>query len=94
MNSGLQCLSHIMELTRYFLEDKYLKDINKNNPLGTGGALSIAYAKMIKNLWMGTESSFSPTALKRAIGNFQSMFSGYAQHDSGELVSFLLDGLH
>ena len=83
MNSGLQCLSHIMELTNYFLENKYLQEINKENPLGTGGELSKAYAKMLQNLWMGTEASFSPTSLKRAISNFQNMFSGYAQHDSG-----------
>lgn len=83
MNSGLQCLSHVMELTKYFLEDKYLKEINKNNPLGTGGELSIAYGKMLKNLWMGSETSFSPTQLKRAIGKFQPMFMGYNQHDSG-----------
>jgi hypothetical protein len=28
------------------------------------------------------------------IGEFQPRFSGYAQHDSSELLSFLLDGLH
>lgn len=40
MNSGLQCLSHISELTQYFLENVYLNDINKENPLGTQGELS------------------------------------------------------
>jgi ubiquitin carboxyl-terminal hydrolase 4/11/15 len=54
----------------------------------------MAYGKMLKNLWMGSDTSFSPTQLKRAIGKFQPMFMGYNQHDSGELVSFLLDGLH
>jgi ubiquitin carboxyl-terminal hydrolase 4/11/15 len=43
---------------------------------------------------MGSDSSVSPTHLKRAIGKFQNMFMGYNQHDSGELVSYLLDGLH
>jgi len=37
MNSGLQCLSHIKELTEYFLSGVYLKDINRTNPLGTQG---------------------------------------------------------
>jgi ubiquitin carboxyl-terminal hydrolase 4/11/15 len=36
----------------------------------------------------------SPSVLKRAIGKFQPMFVGYDQHDSGELISYLLDGLH
>lgn len=94
MNSGLQCLSHVLDLTDYFLSNRYLQDINKNNPLGTQGELCTAYAHMLKNLWFGSDSSFSPTQLKRAIGKFQPMFSGYNQHDSGELVTYLLDGLH
>lgn len=94
MNSGLQCLSHITELTQYFLEDKYINEINKENKLGTKGELSTAYAKLLKNLWMGSDSSVSPTQLKRAIGKYQPMFMGYNQHDSGELVSYLLDGIH
>ena len=49
---------------------------------------------MLKNLWYGSDSSFSPTQLKRAIGKYQPMFSGYQQHDSGELINYLLDGFH
>lgn len=49
---------------------------------------------MLKNVWFGTESSFSPNLLKRAIGKFQPMFSGFNQHDSGELINYFLDGLH
>lgn len=94
MNSGLQCISHVTELTEYFLKNTYIKDINKTNPLGTQGQLCTAFAKMLKSLWFGTDSSFSPTQLKRAIGKFQPMFSGYNQHDSGELITYLLDGLH
>lgn len=94
MNSGLQCLSHIAWLSEFFLSGGYINDINKDNPLGTKGQLSTHYAKMIRNLWFGTDSSYSPTQLKKAIGKFQPMFSGYNQHDSGELITYLLDGLH
>jgi ubiquitin carboxyl-terminal hydrolase 4/11/15 len=45
-------------------------------------------------MWFGEEYSLAPTDLKRAIGKFQPMFIGYDQHDSGELISYLLDGLH
>ena len=37
MNSGLQCISHVLEMTEYFLTNKFVKDINKDNPLGTQG---------------------------------------------------------
>ena len=53
MNSGLQCCSHIPELSYYFLTNEFADDINKDNPLGTGGELSNHYAKVIKQLWYG-----------------------------------------
>lgn len=62
--------------------------------MGTKGELSTFFAKMLQNLWFGTESAFAPTKLKKAIGKFQPMFSGYNQHDSSELINYLLDGLH
>ena len=37
MNSGIQCLTSVMEFTEYFLRGQYLKEINLSNPLGTKG---------------------------------------------------------
>lgn len=37
MNSILQCINHMNPITQYFLKGDYIKDINKNNPLGSGG---------------------------------------------------------
>ena len=36
MNSSLQCLSNTQELTNYFLNNEFLKDMNKSNLLGPG----------------------------------------------------------
>lgn len=36
MNSALQCLSNVSPLTEYFLSNKYIKDLNLDNPIGTG----------------------------------------------------------
>lgn len=94
MNSGIQCITSIGALTEYFLTNLYIPDINEQNPIGTKGELSKAYAKQLQKMWYGEEESVAPTVLKRAIGKFQPMFSGYDQHDSGELISYLLDGLH
>lgn len=94
MNSALQCLSHATPLTRHFLSHKYKLDVNASNPLGTGGKLSTAYADLIKELWMGSGTSFSPTALKRAVALFAPRFAGTLQHDSQEFLAYLLDGLH
>ena len=44
MNSALQCLSNTWILTKYFLECHFKKEINKDNPLGTSGALAFHYS--------------------------------------------------
>jgi ubiquitin carboxyl-terminal hydrolase 4/11/15 len=35
MNSALQCMSHIYELTEYMLTNKFIADLNPHNPIGT-----------------------------------------------------------
>ncbi|KAJ4473567.1 hypothetical protein J3R30DRAFT_3509735 [Lentinula aciculospora] len=41
-----------------------------------------------------TTASYSPRDFKSQLSRFAPQFSGYQQHDSQELVAFLLDGLH
>ncbi|KAI9242543.1 MAG: hypothetical protein BYD32DRAFT_477586, partial [Podila humilis] len=59
-----------------------------------GGEVSHAYANLIDKLWNGTSKVFSPCDFKSTIGRFSPSFTGYHQHDSQELLAFLLDGLH
>jgi ubiquitin carboxyl-terminal hydrolase 4/11/15 len=94
MNSGLQCLSNTYELTQYILEDKYKEDMNPDNPLGSRCKLIREYATLIKEMWLETARTVSPWKFKHALSNFAHQFSGYHQHDSQELLSFLLDGIH
>lgn len=64
MNSALQCLSNVPELTEYFLSDKVFSEINASNVLGTGGRLAKAYAELIRNLWSGNNTSVKPYEFK------------------------------
>jgi ubiquitin carboxyl-terminal hydrolase 4/11 len=73
MNGGLQCMLNMKDLAEYFLENKFLKEINENNPLGTKGKLVKKYASLVKNVWFGTQSVFSPWALKTALSQFAPM---------------------
>lgn len=94
MNTSLQCIANCYELSQYFLTDIYKKDINTDNPLGTQGALARSYANLLKELYYGESNYYSPRHFKKAIATFQSMFTGYQQHDTQEFLNFLLDGLH
>ena len=94
LNSAIQCLSHTECLTNHFIFDGYLADINVANILGTGGKLANVYADLMKKMWFGISSSVRPTQLQREICRFAPYFSGRQQHDSQELLAFLIDGLH
>ncbi|XP_035581279.1 ubiquitin carboxyl-terminal hydrolase 11 isoform X2 [Zalophus californianus] len=94
MNSALQCLSNVPQLTEYFLKNHYLEELNFCNPLGMKGEIAEAYADLVKQAWSGHHRSIVPHVFKTKVGHFASQFLGYQQHDSQELLSFLLDGLH
>lgn len=97
MNSALQCLVHIPELTQYFLLDCFQKELNVDNPLGMSGKIAQSFANLIHNLFgkkSPSVSSYTPREFKSTIGHFNSMFAGYQQQDSQEFLAFLLDGLH
>nr|XP_043638902.1 ubiquitin carboxyl-terminal hydrolase 9-like [Erigeron canadensis] len=93
MNSALQCLVHTPPLVDYFLQD-YTDEINKQNPLGMHGELAVAFGELLRKLWSSGRTSVPPRAFKGKLARFAPQFSGYNQHDSQELLAFLLDGLH
>ena len=94
MNSSIQCLSNTYALTRYFLDEMFKEELNTDNVLGTGGKLAVQFARLLNELWNEESPVVTPWSFKKVVGNFQPMFSGFAQHDSAELLSFVLDGLH
>mmetsp|Transcript_16921 Transcript_16921/g.23942 ORF Transcript_16921/g.23942 Transcript_16921/m.23942 type:complete len:685 (-) Transcript_16921:63-2117(-) len=94
MNSSLQCLSHTIPLTDYFLGYDYRKEINHENFLGTKGELANAYAVLMKEMWLSKKKSLAPSSFKASLGHFAPQFAGYDQHDCQELLAFLLDGIH
>jgi ubiquitin carboxyl-terminal hydrolase 4/11/15 len=95
MNSALQCLRSVEELSMYFLSNKWKEDINVNNPIGHKGAIAKVYAGLLAGIYdLGASSSFSPKNFKNALGKANSLFSGYGQQDSQEFVSWLVDALH
>lgn len=94
MNSVLQCFNQTPFFHQYFLQDKYIAEINKENPLGNGGEVARNWAELMKAMWSGKYKVVVPIDFKKTIGQFAPRFMGFQQQDSQELLSFLLDGIH
>jgi ubiquitin carboxyl-terminal hydrolase 8 len=90
----VQCLNQIESFSQYFLQERYLKDMNRLNPLGSGGNVATAYASLLKKVWSNEYSTLVPRLLKRAVANFAPQFDNSYQQDSQEFCQFLLDGIH
>ncbi|KAJ1950677.1 hypothetical protein FBU59_000566 [Linderina macrospora] len=94
MNSALQCLGHIGELTRYFVSNVYTSELNRDNPLGMKGAVASSYGRLCKAMWELGRGAYAPRAFKQTIAQWAPQFRGYNQQDAPEFLAFLLDGLH
>ena len=96
MNSIIQCLIQTPCFVEHFLNDDYVSDINKANPLGFGGQIASQFAALIQNVYSGnfTEfkmamdqtSSFNVDKEFRNAVNGMSSFNGDKEHDS--MLSF------
>lgn len=95
MASALQCLVHVQELSNYFLSGCYTTELNMTNPLGYGGKVATAFARLLSQLYADdNQKAVAPRELKTILGNINQSFGGYQQQDSQELLAFLLDALH
>ncbi|CCX34548.1 Similar to Ubiquitin carboxyl-terminal hydrolase 4; acc. no. B2GUZ1 [Pyronema omphalodes CBS 100304] len=95
MNSALQCLRSVEELSKYFLSKEYIEELNPQNPLAHHGKVARAYAQLLEMMFApDSPSSVAPREFKGTIGKFGPAFSGYQQQDTQEFLAFLLDGMH
>ena len=88
MNSSIQCLSNTYELTKYFLDRKYKNLVDREwmSPIGTNGRLTKAWGKLLGEMWIGHDRVVRPELFKRFLGEYNSTFQGYGQHDSQECI--------
>lgn len=71
MNASLQCLSHLKPLTKFFITNEYLNELNTENRDGTKGELAKRYAELLQDLWL----NLSPTSLPPSSGRLGKIFS-------------------
>ncbi|KAH8889372.1 ubiquitin carboxyl-terminal hydrolase-like protein [Thozetella sp. PMI_491] len=94
MNSALQCVRSVEELTKYFLTGEAYEEINPDNPLSHNGDVAKAYGALLSEIYkLPTPNTITPRQFKTTVGRYAPSFSGFGQQDSQEFVGFLLDGL-
>jgi len=98
LNTSLQCLSHIPELTDYILNNDHVDDLNNRFQELKGKKmneilLTKEYTKLIKAIWNST-SAIEPKTFHELIQRLDDRFKGFDQQDSQESLAFILDYLH
>ncbi len=106
MNSALQCLAHVPQLTDFFLQgfrNAHMADgehiDDDYNPFDEIGDVTGAYAELLWHLWRSDENgddytSFKPNRIKEKIGNKDARFATDDQQDAQEFMTFFLDIIH
>ena len=93
MNATLQCLSHTLKLSNYFLHPKneHLITLPENK-------FSKSFLEIIKRLWIkkynNYQSNYSPYEFKNIISEMNPLFKGIEANDSKDLINFILQQLH
>lgn len=79
MNSALQCVRSVEELTKYFLTGHAEKELNTDNPLGNNGEVATAYEALLKDIYRDPPpQSIAPRYFKATIGRYAPAFRGMA----------------
>ncbi|CAF0973393.1 unnamed protein product [Rotaria sordida] len=86
MNSALQCLSNIPELTQWALDQK------KSSSMENKDIIHI-YTSLIQLMWSGENATINPQDIKEIVSRSAPIFIDYAQKDSHEFMNSLLNAL-
>ena len=93
-NSAVQALSHTPLLATFFINANWREKINRENPLSTEGHLANSLAQIVNDMWTKPDKVINPKRLFDTIVQYAPRFGDFKQHDSHELMMFLLDGIH
>jgi ubiquitin carboxyl-terminal hydrolase 8 len=86
MNSALQCLSNIPELTQWAKAQTQNSSTQNND-------IIYVYTSLIQSMWSGKYDKINPRNIKEIISHSAPIFGDYGQKDSHEFLNSLLNAL-
>ena len=89
MNSVIQILVHNIDLLNYYLDKKYLQDLNNTDEV----AFSKEFFRLCAGMWE-ENCTVQPESFKVTLDKFYDRYVGFHQHDSHECLVAILDLLH
>jgi len=93
MNSIIQCLSHTLRLSDYFLSGKYRNEESQTNKKRKEYFVVLSYLNLIINLWESNQV-LRPKSFVENMSKFIPKYFTLNQQDSHECLMYILDFLH
>lgn len=90
MNSALQPLTHTTPLRKYLLSSAYTADLNKKKP---EWSVTWELVRLFNAMWE-SNCIIKPHSFKETLSKNQHLFVGFRQHDTHEVLIFILDLIH
>ncbi len=83
-NSAFQCITYMPLLRSYLISGQFKRngDLNKDNPLGTGGKVLEEFADLLKGMWSAKSGAISPSKFRGVLARAKQRYAGTEQQDS------------
>lgn len=103
LNSTLQIIFSIQEIKDYFVEKKFLEELNSNlkkinfkkdNNIKNNILFIQNFYTLIRDYYQNNKKTLTPQKLLNSIRNINNDFQGFNQHDSQEILLLILDVIH
>ena len=97
MNSAIQCMSHTLILSDYFLLDRYTDDYD---PTKIEHNLVREWKRLLDGLWNNDRCIITPTSFHKVVLilserlNYNVRFGNFTQNDVQEFLLFMINTLH
>ena len=84
INVSIQCISYLPFLRSYIVSNQFMKngDINRCNPLGSGGIIVDALSELLQVMWKGKQGVIAPKEFRSQLVKVRNQYASSNQQDA------------